>query len=65
MGNMHGGALVFNMATADHHVRRSTSAQRSLVGSAAWLRTLGVTYLQMGMKVEIRCEMLQIGKKTC
>jgi hypothetical protein len=23
MGNMHGGALVFDMATADHHVRRS------------------------------------------
>ena len=65
MQNMHGGAiaLVFDMAT--------TMCAAPLAREGFWVfggvsRSLSVTYLRpvrMGMTVEVRCEVLQMGQR--
>ncbi|KAF2214173.1 hypothetical protein CERZMDRAFT_38777 [Cercospora zeae-maydis SCOH1-5] len=65
MGNMHGGAvaLVFDMATT---MCQAPVARQNYWEFGGVSRTLTVTYLRpvrMGMTIEIRCEVLQIGAR--
>jgi acyl-coenzyme A thioesterase 13 len=65
MGNMHGGAiaLVFDMCTT---MCAAPLARRDFWWFGGVSRTLAVTYLRpvtMGMVVEVRCEVLQMGRR--
>lgn len=65
MGNMHGGAiaLVFDMATT---MCQAPYAREDFWWFGGVSRTLNVTYLRpvrMGMQIEIRCEVLQMGDR--